>query len=213
MSPDGSTKPPPEEKLLRLIRGKGARPEGSADRVALPPKDVSRMAVGGAFAVRAQGLQWPQLVMGGIALVIVVEAICLAVQLMRPLPTVRTQDSGSLPTVEPRIAPQPLDDLPSLASSTSRPLFAIPVETAATPTTQPATRTTPSTAAKLLASRLSLMGIVAGEPAQAVIEDAQTKKTYFVTTGQAVVEGAVLEQVLDNRVILNLDGEKIELTL
>ena len=57
------------------------------------------------------------------------------------------------------------------------------------------------------------MGIVAGEPAQAIIEDTQTNKTYFVTAGQAVVEGAVLDKVLDNRVILDLDGEKIELSL
>ena len=57
------------------------------------------------------------------------------------------------------------------------------------------------------------MGIVSGDPGEAVIEDAETKKTYFVTTGQAVVEGATLERVLDNRVILDLGGEKIELTL
>jgi len=60
---------------------------------------------------------------------------------------------------------------------------------------------------------LTLMGIVSGNPAQAIIEDAETKKTYFVTPGQMVVDGAVLERVLDNRVVLDLNGEKIDLTL
>lgn len=57
------------------------------------------------------------------------------------------------------------------------------------------------------------MGIVSGNPGQAIIEDSQTKKTHFVTVGQVVVEGAVVEQVLDHHVILDLDGEKIDLTL
>ena len=212
MSPDGSTKPPPEEKLLRLIRGKGPRADDGADRVPPIARTPARAAVGSAFSVRAQGLQWPRLAIGGFGLVVAAEVVWLAVQLTRPLPTVRIPDLTNPPSVEPTAAPRPLDDLPSLASSASRPLFAMPIETTTTPsTTTP--RMAPSGTAKLLASRLSLMGIVAGEPAQAIIEDAQTRKTFFVTTGQVVVEGAVLEQVLDNRVFLHLDGEKIELTL
>ena len=70
-----------------------------------------------------------------------------------------------------------------------------------------------SVAAKELAARLNLMGIVAGDQPQAIIEDSQTHKTYFVISGQAVSEGAVVEKVLENRVILSIDGETIELTL
>ena len=57
------------------------------------------------------------------------------------------------------------------------------------------------------------MGIMAGNPGQAIIEDTQTKKSYFVSPGQPVVDGAMLDQVLDNRVILDFEGEKIELSL
>jgi type II secretory pathway component PulC len=64
-----------------------------------------------------------------------------------------------------------------------------------------------------LVTRLTLSGIVAGDPAQAIIEDTETKKTYFVTAGQPVAEGAVLDQVESNRVILDLNGEKITLSL
>ncbi len=212
MSPDGSTKPPPEEKLLRLIRGKSVRPEGGADRSAASAKRFTRIGVGSALTVRTQGLPWSKVVMIGFGVVVAVEAIGLAVQLMRPPPEVRIPAMGSLPPVEPSSLKRPLDALPSLASSASRPLFAVPVEVSTAPSASHP-RTSPSSAAKMLASRLSLMGIVAGEPAQAIIEDAQTRKSYFVATGQAVVEGAILEQVLDNRVILDLDGEKIELTL
>ena len=57
------------------------------------------------------------------------------------------------------------------------------------------------------------MGIVAGDSPQAIIEDSETKKTFFVTAGQMVVDGAVVEQVLDHRVVLTVAGEKIELSL
>ena len=46
-----------------------------------------------------------------------------------------------------------------------------------------------------------------------IIEDSETKKTFFVTAGQMVIEDAVVEQVLDSRVILTVAGEKIELSL
>ena len=96
------------------------------------------------------------------------------------------------------------------ASSASRPLFAAPAGRAGTPGPS---RSAPSGSAQLLASRLTLTGVISGDPPQAIIEDSQTQKTYFVTVGQALAEGAVLDQVLDNRVILDFQGEKIELNL
>lgn len=215
MSPDGFTKPPPEEKLLRLIRGKGPRPDGGAERSPAPSRGMAaRDTVGSALSVRAQGPDWPQLAVTGFGLLLIIEVMVLGVQLLRPLPALRVPEVIAPSSDEPPVAALPLEGLPSLAAGVSRPLFTAPVESSPSPGTPTAgPRSGPSAAAKMLASRLSLMGIVAGDPAQAIIEDSQTRKTYFVTTGQAVVEGAVLEQVLDNRVILDLDGEKIELTL
>jgi len=140
-----------------------------------------------------------------------VEVVVLVVQALRPVPTV------TVPVAVPR---QPLvndqtnipqQDIPSLAASASRPLFAPPLGESTSPSVTPVAP--PSGLAKLLAARLTLLGVIAGNPAQAIIEDSQTKKTYFVTTGQSVVEGAVLEKVLENHVILDLQGEKIDLTL
>lgn len=210
MSPDGSGKPPPEEKLLKLIRGKGPRP--STDILA--PSHTAGGATTGVLRAtelnaRAPGLRWPGLAVGFLGAVLLIEVASLVSQAMRPIPPVH------LPVVatprqpdEPVTATRPLQDIPSLAASVSRPLFTSPAaDTSARPLPLP------SDSAKVLASRLTLMGIVAGDPAQAIIEDSQTKRTFFVTIGQAVIEGAILEQVLDNRVVLDLAGEKIELTL
>jgi hypothetical protein len=104
-----------------------------------------------------------------------------------------------------------LPPIPSLAQSASRPLFTASPDVSEATSAGP--RPAPSGSAALLASRLILLGIIAGNPGQAIIEDSQTKKTYFVSPGQAVVGGAVVDQVQDNRVILDVQGEKIELTM
>ena len=205
MSPDGSTKPSPEERLLRLIRAKGA---GASGQTA-----VAATTIGGGMSAAAPALRWPVAVGGGLAVVLAIEIIYLVIQMMRPLPPVHIPPVPDIPTTAPMTEPPPVD-VPQLTGNVSRPLFVSSLVTTLPGTlTEPPKTAGPSTQAKDLAARLTLMGIVAGDPAQAVIEDSQTKKTYFVTTGQAVAEGAVLEQVLDNRVILNLNGEQISLSL
>ena len=67
--------------------------------------------------------------------------------------------------------------------------------------------------AKKLRTRLSLNGIVEGNPPQAIIEDAETRKTFFVTEGQDLLEGAVVEKVTGNQAIIKLGDETITLTL
>lgn len=214
MSPDGSTNPPPEEKLLRLIRGKDPKPAASTAAAASHPMPTAALRFG---EVAAQGgkRRWPRIAAVTLSALIGLEAAYLLLQLMRPFPVVQVPVVPTVPTPPPitseaGTSPAPLPDMPSLAASAARPLFAPPVHVMGS---APPSGAAPSAAVKTLAARLSLMGIVAGNPAQAIIEDAQTKKTYFVTVGQMVVDGAVLQSVLDHRVILELEGEKIELTL
>lgn len=204
MSPDGSTKPPPEEKLLRLIRGRGPRPvepDVPVSAAQLPMKTALSLTGLG----RRRPLRWSSIATWGLAVTLGLELLALMVQAARPMPAVQVP-AAPIPSGEPE--PLPPLSIPSLAASASRQVFASPGLAAPSATPQPR-----SGAAKLLAERLTLLGIVAGTPPQAIIEDTQTKKTYFVTTGQAIAEGAVVEQVLENRVILDLLGEKIELTL
>ncbi len=212
MSPDGSIKPPPEEKLLRLIRAKPsvkpAAPEGPAAAWPTMGAAMDLPFAAGGRAARRQ-LPWPKVAVAALSIALGVEGLWLLVQLVRPLPPVglpAVQDAQ----IQDGASAEAPEALPSLAASAQRPLFASSGGSNIAPATD---YRMPSGMAKGLTSRLSLTGIVSGEPPQAIIEDSETKKTYFVTAGQPIVEGAVLEQVLDNRVVLSLDGERIELSL
>ena len=210
MSPDGLTKPPPEEKLLKLIRGKGPRPLGETAVPRSAGLEAAALAAAAGTA-RVRGSKWAALAVGALSVVLAGEVLWLIVQVVLPLPVVSAppaqtlQDAAPAGTLEP--TPQ---DIPSIAASAPRPLF---TPSSTEDSAAPAHSGPLSGSAKLMAARLTLTGIIAGDPAQAIIEDSQTKKTYFLTAGQATADGAVLKQILDNRVILDLDGEKIELTL
>ncbi len=204
MSPDGSVKSPPEERLLRLIRG--------AAKAAIRPQPSP---VAGGLAMPPPGrwwqtLAWPRLAVGALGLMLAIELLALIIQTLRPLPTVSAPPlpaPAQAPTA-PTDAFQPLANLPSITEA-AHPVFQSS-GVSGSPSVSPRS---PTGGARGLASRLTLMGIVSGEPAQAIIEDSQTKKTYFVSVGQMVVDGAMLEAVLDNRVVLVLDGERVELSL
>src|SRR4029077_7415948 len=62
------------------------------------------------------------------------------------------------------------------------------------------------------ASALHLVGIMAGNPPQAVIEDRQAQKTLYLTPGQAIGD-IKIEKFLEDRVILKSDGEEMDLML
>ena len=208
MSPDGSTKPLPEEKLLKLIREKSPRVGVS---VSGSSGATSSLLEAHETKTGVSVLRWPRVVAAGLGIVLLVEIGCLIVQLMRPVPTLTIPKLSERPPAESGNEPTEAAPLPSLAQNAAPNLFAVPSGSAAPPGTP--TRTGPSEASKQLASRLTLMGVVDGNPPQVIIEDSQTKKTYFVAPGQPVIEGAIVDQVQGNRVILDLAGEKIELAL
>ncbi len=59
---------------------------------------------------------------------------------------------------------------------------------------------------------LTLNGIIAGDNPQAIIEDTKNKKSYFLNKGQSINRMTV-KDILQDRVILEVDGETLELTL
>jgi len=105
----------------------------------------------------------------------------------------------------------PPDATPSLASAVLRPLFRLGSDRSLSPTA-PAPPTL-SDHTRALVARFSVLGIVGGNPAQAIVEDAQTNKTYFVSVGQHVVEGLIVQEIRRDRVVLDFHGESIELPL
>ena len=227
MSPDGSHKPPPEEKLLRLIRGKAPHPPTAAPRpgplsgalggapaaapTALPAAVVAALTTRATQAAR--GARWPDLAGWLLTALLAAEAAGILLTALRPLPRVEPPPvasgaklAGAAPGAGPAAAP--LAQAPSLTAAASPSLFA-----AASTAAKPSGPAGVSVTTRQLGARLMLVGIVAGEPSQAIIEDTQTQRTYMVSPGQAVTEGAVLERVLDNHVVLDVGGEKIELVL
>jgi hypothetical protein len=203
--------PTPEEKLLRLIRGKGTRQAAEGTMPAPAGGAAAATRLPGAPPGRARRAPSLRAAIGFLGAVLGVELVLLLVQVLRPLPTVTVPVVIASPVERAAVPEAPAapeaPDVPSVAAAASRPLFAPPAASAV------AEPSRPSGSSIQLASRLTLMGIVAGHPAQAIIGDSQTQKTYFVNEGQSVVEGAVLEQVLDNHVVLSLAGERFELSL
>lgn len=63
-----------------------------------------------------------------------------------------------------------------------------------------------------LLANYSLSGVINGAPAQAIIEDKKAQKTYFLSRGQSLGEFKI-DQILDGKVVLELNGQKFELNL
>ncbi len=62
------------------------------------------------------------------------------------------------------------------------------------------------------ASRFRLVGILAGDNPQAILEDSQTQRTIYATRGQ-LIEGILVESVETGKVVLSADGEHFDITL
>jgi type II secretory pathway component PulC len=206
MSPGGS-KIPPEEKLLKLIRGK-PQAESSAMPGARGAGTVAAVGSAGGGGWGLPGWLVPTLNVV-LSLVAAAEIAALVWCFVAPVPEV------SLPAA---VAAKAADEVPvpeappSLSAAASRPLFEAPDRAPESAQATPAATAGPSVEARELASRLTLIGVVSGDSPQAIIEDSGKGKTSFVGVGQ-MVEGMVVEEVHDNRVVLSLNGERVELSL
>ena len=67
-------------------------------------------------------------------------------------------------------------------------------------------------AAEDAAGNIGLVGIIAGDNPQAVIEDKKSQKTYYMTKGESF-NGFIVEEVSQGRVVLDYQGKKIALSL
>ena len=202
MSP-GPKSLPPEEKLLRLIRGT-PQPGASAN----PSAAAAGRARG--FAFRLPKPDWSfgvlNIVLG---CAVLAELLLLVAMWVAPEPSVEPVASPAA-SAEPPPAEQPM---PSLAAATVRPLFRV---AEAVESSQPAGASgkVPAVDVSAIAQKMSLIGVITGDPPQAIIEvdDNGAKKTQFVTVGQSV-RGATVKDIQSNHVVLDLNGEKIDLTL
>lgn len=200
----------PEERLLKLLRGKpkGGAPLPAASGLPHPAAPGSVASPGVQITIVALPKRSPVAIAVAVFIVVLsVEAVIVIVQLVRPLPLVAVAVPAPAASQAETAA---LPAAPSVSASASRPLFTPPADAG---TSETARRAPPSGAAKALAARLTLLGIIAGTPPQAIIEDSESKKSYFVAQGQQILEGAMLDAVFDTYVVLDLSGEKFELRL
>lgn len=58
----------------------------------------------------------------------------------------------------------------------------------------------------------TLAGVITGENPQAILEDKTTKKTYFLNKGQ-YLEDFKIDDIMEGKVILELEGQRFELSL
>lgn len=63
-----------------------------------------------------------------------------------------------------------------------------------------------------LLGNYALAGVISGDNPQAIIEDKKTKATYFLNKGQ-LLGNFKIEEILEGKVILELSGERFELSL
>jgi hypothetical protein len=59
---------------------------------------------------------------------------------------------------------------------------------------------------------INLLGVISGANPQAIVEDKKLEKTYYVTNGQMIGEFKV-ENIGDGKIILNYSGQKFELSI
>ncbi len=63
-----------------------------------------------------------------------------------------------------------------------------------------------------MSERIGLVGIIAGDNPQAIIEDKKAQKTYYLNKGQSF-DGYMVEDIQQDKVILDYGGKKISLFL
>jgi hypothetical protein len=203
MNPGGS-KIPPEEKLLKLIRGK-AQPMGAPAASGHPAPAMA--SVGSARAAAGP----PSWLVPMLNVLLVGAAAALVWLTVAPVPEMPAVPAELPSGTDADEAPPEPEPMPLLSGAVSRPLFDVPDRTSAeTPSAAEAAQSNQEMQA--MASALNLIGVVSGESPQAIIEDAQHQKTSFVSVGQTI-GGFTVEEVHENKVILSLNGKKIELSL
>lgn len=206
MSPDGSQKSPPEERLLKLIRGK--EPQPAMPVVFTPSQDAGVLKVESSD-VSQQTMRWSSIVIGLLSLMLIAEIVLIIMEALKPIPYVVIPVIPKSRQVIDVGVQKEREALMSIADSAARQIFIAPVVAVKAAVKDDR----PSLAVSSLSARLSLLGIVSGESPQAIIEDSQTKKTHFVSEGQHVAEGARVKEIADSSVILEVADETIELTL
>lgn len=185
----------PEEKLLRLIRGKKEK-----DLKTYPQKPTYPSIQKGLPFLPLKKLIW--LAFGASCIYLIASFIYPWVALKEiKLPQVAPQKVIAA-KIEPRQQIKPYEYYlegikdrqifsSSTTSDTEKPLSSVSLD---------------------LIKDISLVGIISGENPVGIIEDKKTQKTYYLSKGQFMGEFQV-EDIKEGKIILNYKGQRFELYL
>ncbi len=192
----------PEEKLLRLIRGK-KKEEPVMPPVAAAPLPVKQATEKSLLSMRrifsAQKIIWAIFILSLAYLLISLAYPLFGLKNIK-LPEVAKTGVIQVKTEEPA-EKKPYDFY--LEGTKNRRIFGVSGS-------QLAETGVPTLAAADMVKDLSLIGIISGSTPQAVIEDKKNQKTYYLTKGQFIGESQV-EDIQEGKIILNHNGQRYEL--
>jgi len=209
----------PEEKLLRLIKGKAAKlkttPQGTAVSTGSKQQPVTgslKPGFGLSFKETLRSFEQIFFSRLGIRTVLwtsfILACVYLIFALLYPLFGLR---AITLPKVDSR---QTAEILP--AAQKEKPFEYYAQAAAGKQIFGSATAVESTVAATRGSAELikdfNLIGVVSGENPQAVIEDRKAQKSFTVTRGQFVGEFQV-EDIQEGRVILSYQGQRFELSM
>jgi len=195
----------PEEKLLRLIRGKNPkapyRPDKEASFIKPPIKNSSFLLDRYLTALTIKRV---------IIVFLTFSLIYLAASFFWPLlglkkivlPQASLSQAQALKFTA-KEEPKPYEFY--LDSIKQRQIFGGSV-------VQQANVPAPAAAKADLIKEMNLVGIIAGDNPQAIIQDKASEKTYYVTKGQFIGE-IQIEDILEGKIIVNDKGQRYELYL
>ncbi|NQT00157.1 MAG: hypothetical protein HQ595_03650 [Candidatus Omnitrophica bacterium] len=184
----------PEERLLRLIR-KGRKP--SAPKQKEQPQVVKQKRLVFSYELFSRILPLICVILG---FYLLVDLLILKPKRIVQTNSQSTEIQGNQPA--PEVSTKPLSFYKDPVKS--KQLF---TATAAT-----AEQAQASATFKEMIANLKLQGIISGPSPQAVIEDAQSGRVYFLSPGEQIGE-IELKAILPGKVKLLYQGQEIELSL
>lgn len=198
----------PEEKLLRLIRGK-KKPEVAVAGMAGKTAFKNNFKLSFAIPEPVRNLVTPRRI---IFVLLVFACLYLAYTFVSPaleskninLPKARDSESLAISDKETKGETKPFESY--LEGIKGKQIFS----TVTTSTPDTTLQQAAVNAEKI--KDITLMGVISGDNPQAIIEDKKLQKTFYLNPGQFIGDFKV-EEIQEGKVVLSYNGQKYELYL
>jgi len=202
----------PEDRLLRLIKGK-YRGNGLKKAPLAEAKETAITGVSKKIFLQNKALKpiFSDSVNRILVIILIVLAAYLAYSFIFPpykgmnyFAENMKGASGSVDRTQGSSAASRVQDYSVYSKAIGRDLFSTPLAEEAEGAS--------SEAEIDITTRFNLVGIIAGEDPQAIIEDKEAKKTHYLHKGQSL-NGVTITEIAEGRVVLEYNGKEAILVL